>query len=527
MSRLALPRMRAGWLRALAGVAAAVLSAGSARGYEAEAGALKLDADASAKLRAVLRFDDGTPTEYPTFDLGLHAEAALGSKAKIVTRTLMRSDGTVLDPSNEHNVHDFRSVFQDSTPYVEFEEAYLDLELPASALRAGIQKFAWGKLDAQNPTDRLNPAEFTRPLDEIESASKIGIPAVDFKFIPDQVTSTGPFEMMVLEGVFLPIAGSFRLPTEEERWYPPLLRIPQEVIVDPGLLSDEPPFNRLSPFPVTTNLTVSEGEALSISANHLQWAGQWSAFVGGFDVDLSYFDGYDTIPTGELSGTMTSFSPGLGTPPTVTADMVFTPRLDRIRLFGGGFSTSAWDLTIKGNFAYIQGRRFNYDISTDTLFTNPNFVDFQPLVEQFLADFPEQYFNQTLPIPAIPISVERDTVNSGLQVEYVTGDWIFDVVGYLDVMLDPVPGLIQEQLEGRLLLQMRRSFLRETLTVDLTSVWIMARGEFVVMPKLGYQVLDGLTAEAGVLVIEGPDDGLLGQFRRNDEAFANVVYAWQ
>ena len=134
--------MRAGWLRALAGVAAAVLSAGSARGYEAEAGALKLDADASAKLRAVLRFDDGTPTEYPTFDLGLHAEAALGSKAKIVTRTLMRSDGTVLDPSNEHNVHDFRSVFQDSTPYVEFEEAYLDLELPASALRAGIQKTA-------------------------------------------------------------------------------------------------------------------------------------------------------------------------------------------------------------------------------------------------------------------------------------------------------------------------------------------------------------------------------------------------
>ncbi|MBK7978349.1 MAG: hypothetical protein IPK07_35600 [Deltaproteobacteria bacterium] len=104
--------------------------------------------------------------------------------------------------------------------------------------------------------------------------------------------------MMVLEGVFLPIAGSFRLPTEEERWYPPLLRIPQEVIVDPGLLSDEPPFNRLSPFPVTTNLTVSEGEALSISANHLQWAGQWSAFVGGFDVDLSYFDGYDTIPHG-------------------------------------------------------------------------------------------------------------------------------------------------------------------------------------------------------------------------------------
>ncbi len=109
----------------------------------------------------------------------------------------------------------------------------------------------------------------------------------------------------------------------------------------------------------------------------------------------------------------------------------------------------------------------------------------------------------------------------------MTGDWVFDVVGYLDVMLDPAPGLIQEQLEGRLLLQMRRSFLRETLTFDLTSVWIMARGEFVVMPKLGYQILDGLTAAAGVLVIEGPDDGLLGQFRRNDEAFANVIYAWQ
>ncbi|MBK7978350.1 MAG: hypothetical protein IPK07_35605 [Deltaproteobacteria bacterium] len=80
-------------------------------------------------------------------------------------------------------------MFQDSTPYVEFEEAYLDLELPASALRAGIQKFAWGESSTRgNPTDRLNPAEFTRPStigERLEDRDP-----VDFKFIPDQVPAS-------------------------------------------------------------------------------------------------------------------------------------------------------------------------------------------------------------------------------------------------------------------------------------------------------------------------------------------------
>ncbi len=498
-----------------------------ARAFESELGPAKLDLDSSAKLRTVLRFDADTPTEQPTFDLGVNANVAFGDKLKLVTRTLLRSDGTVANPSNDHTIHDFRSVFQDSTPYVEFEEAYVDLELPAAAVRAGIQKFAWGKLDALNPTDHLNPLDLTRPLDEIESASKIGVPAIDLKIVPEQITSTGPFEMMVLEGVLVPMAGSFRLPSEHDRWYPPLLRIPQEVVVDPRLVSSAPPFDRLSPFPVTTSLTLAESDAPDVNAANLQWGVQWTTFVGGIDLDLAYFEGFDTLPTGVLTGSLTSYSPGLGVAPTVTADMTLTPTLDRIRLVGGGFAASVFDLTVKGNFAYIQGRRFNFDISTDDLFTNPQFVDFQPLVQQFLDRFPEQLFNQTIEVPAIPISVERDSVSGGLQVEYVNGDWIFDVAGYLDVIIDPVPDLIQEPVESRILVQVRRTFLRETLTLDLTTVWMVAQGELVGMPKLGYQVLDGLTAEAGVLVIEGPKDGLIGQFRQNDEAFAQLTYAWQ
>ncbi|MBK7978348.1 MAG: hypothetical protein IPK07_35595 [Deltaproteobacteria bacterium] len=50
--------------------------------------------------------------------------------------------------------------------------------------------------------------------------------------------------------------------------------------------------------------------------------------------------------------------------------MVFTPRLDRIRLFGGGYRPPGLGPHDQERFAYIQGRRFNYDISSDTLFTN-------------------------------------------------------------------------------------------------------------------------------------------------------------
>ncbi len=518
---------------------------------ESELGPAKIDVAATAGLRTVLRFDPNTPTEEPTFDLGLDLKSAFGSNVKIVTHTLFRSDGTVADGANEHTIHDFHSVFQDSTPYLEFQEAYLDLELPASALRAGLQKFAWGKLDALNPTDHLNPLDFTRPLDEIESASKIGVPALDLKLLPGQIGSTGPFEEMVLEGVFEPVAVPFRLPQTQDRWYPPLLNLPDTIPVDPGSFAMpvcegvfpdptqaqlcEKKVGALKPFPIHPALTLAEIDAPPVEPAHFQWATQWTTTVAGFDIDLSYFDGYDSIPTARLDALVRT-SPAVTSGPNTAkidsdVDVTLHPELDRVRTFGGGFATSVWDLTLKGNFAYVQGRRFNYNINTtdatQLLALLSRAPDAHDKIKTFLHDLFLVGPSQQVELDGVPISVERDAVSGGLQAEYLAGDWILDLGGYLDVMLDPAPGLIQKQFEGRVLVQVRRTFLNDTLTLDLTGVCLTARGEFVGMPKLGYQLLDGLTAEAGVLAIEGPKGGLLGQFRQNDEAFAQITYAWQ
>ena len=56
-------------------------------------------------------------------------------------------------------------------------------------MRAGIQKFAWGKLDGPPPTDVLTPRDLHDPLVRDYEESKIGIPAVQLTYYLPPVPS--------------------------------------------------------------------------------------------------------------------------------------------------------------------------------------------------------------------------------------------------------------------------------------------------------------------------------------------------
>ncbi|HET6365239.1 MAG TPA: hypothetical protein VFG02_09325, partial [Nitrospirota bacterium] len=66
-------------------------------------------------------------------------------------------DGAVKRPPRDDSLFkNYDEVYQSNSPYLEFKEIYIAHSSNDLDLRAGIQRFAWGRLDEYPPNDLLN-----------------------------------------------------------------------------------------------------------------------------------------------------------------------------------------------------------------------------------------------------------------------------------------------------------------------------------------------------------------------------------
>lgn len=175
--------------------------------------------------------------------------------------------------------------------YVRFKQEHFMASL-------GKHIFSWGTADGINPTDNLNPRDFT---DFIEN-EKIGVPSLDLNY------SNGNYR---IESVAIPVFTPARLPLFDKRWSP----IPQN-------------------FPLMINDRNLPGQTI----DNVQFGSRLSATLGGWDLSASYFDGFEYVPTGLIS-----------TP----IPMSITPVYDKVRIYGADFSTTVGDFEIHGEVAYF------------------------------------------------------------------------------------------------------------------------------------------------------------------------------
>jgi hypothetical protein len=70
-------------------------------------------------------------------------------------------DGTVRRPPRDHSLFkNYDTVYQSNSPYLEVKELYLQYSSTMLDLKAGIQRYSWGRLDEFPPNDLLNPWDF-------------------------------------------------------------------------------------------------------------------------------------------------------------------------------------------------------------------------------------------------------------------------------------------------------------------------------------------------------------------------------
>lgn len=184
------------------------------------------------------------------------------------------------------------------------EELHLDLAWDFITLKGGYQVFAWGTGDLFNPTDIINPIDFSDLFD----TRRISVMAFSVE---------ATFERVSLELVSIPSFTRARLPLAGKRF---------------DVLSGASPVPILRP------------DDPDSSVENVQWGARVKGNALGWDVSLSGYTGFDPLPSPRLS--IRSLAP---------LDVVIDPRYDRRHMVGADFATTLGFLGLGGRLGDILG----------------------------------------------------------------------------------------------------------------------------------------------------------------------------
>ena len=216
-------------------------------------------------------------------------------------------------------------------------EAYLSVTVDPVNIRAGYQIFSWGVADIYNPTDILNPRDFS----DIFDFEKDGIPALNVTY------TRGNF---VIEGIWMPFPDESELPNRDSRFALPFLTSINNPLFP---VIGVPPAN----YDVTEN---NLDPPMSIKSS--QFAARIKATINRFDLALSYFNGYEKTPHTEIiAGTP---DPQTGIIPATVNNIYL-----RKQVIGFNIATGFKGLNLKSESALVIPYHSSHDVgSADSLY---------------------------------------------------------------------------------------------------------------------------------------------------------------
>ena len=402
-------------------------------------------------------------------------------------------------------IYSYRSVFQSVSPSVTFEEAFVDLALEAWEVRAGIQKFAWGRLDRIQPVDVLNTERFSDPFLVDEDQRKIGVPAVQGSYYLPRAAWMPEEARLTL--VWIPQYFPYWFPLPGERWYPPAGTPPSRFPVAPLMTS------------VPVGFQVVNSPPPSFQLDNCGYAARASAFTAGVDYAAYYYHGFDSRPafllTAEAAGDQ------LSTPPfvqNVTATTRLFPVFHHIDLWGAD-AAYAWDrFTFRAEGAFVSGRPFSRDLRT--LVSNPSQLN--PAIEEALRQIAAG--NSPAPVRLPQSYAIRSAIEWGVGADYTWSDYVFLLqLNQTDILNNDVD-LLTRNVDTVLSTNLRGNFLHDDLTVQLIGMQGFEAGYTMLMPRIDYRFWERFEARIGYLFISGSQNSVVGQYKDNDEAFVWLRY---
>jgi len=408
-------------------------------------------------------------------------------------------------------IFNFQDVFQNISPSIEFEEGYFDFTLANIDIRAGLQKFAWGKLDRFHPTDIVNPRQFSDPFLTDETDAKIGIPSISASGYPPDPQSQWLSSPSVTL-LWVPVPIPFRFPLQDERWFPPAATVPPIVEIPAGVLG-----------PLLPSATIRTTFATANTAAHQRledgaFGARLAGLSAGVDWSLYFYNGRETAPAFDLG---TSVRLAMDREPgTIVLDgtAVLQPRFGQIWLTGGDAAFQFAGFTARAEAAYGSNRLVPR--STADLVSTENILravgpDITSILQRLL-------MGETVPVNLGDLFERRDVVEWGVGVDYAYKGWTPVLQINQAVVLHNDVTLLVPNVDTRLLAALRKTFLSDRLASELIGVQGFERSYTTAIARLTYTLTDYLRIRAGYLLIAGSRNTVLGQYKNNDEVFLQI-----
>ena len=230
---------------------------------------------------------------------------------------------------------------------------------------------------------------------------------------------------------------------------------------------------------------LDDRELPETSAEHMQYATRLRGTLNGFDVSLSYFDGYDTTPV--LRQTMVSAG--------FFQVQKLTPVYTRLKAVGADVSTTwrKFEFHAEGAAKFVEshGRddRFQWVAGLNYTFD----------------ELPVKWLER---IETILEYSQENILDKRRHSEYGAAIGFFSLA-------------FRNALTGRL----RFKFSEETqVALSGTANFESAEPGYYLQLKLTRKLTDAVHVEGGFDVIDGPTHTVWGQWRRNDRAFVLLKY---
>lgn len=225
------------------------------------------------------------------------------------------------------------------------------------------------------------------------------------------------------------------------------------------------------PFQVPEGAKIASEEKPTNRLGNMNWGLRASTLVSGWDLSAFYYRSTDV--------TQTFYR-------TSDAPVVFTPRHDRIRQIGGTFSKDMGQYVLKGEAVHTHGRKFN---TSD---------------------------------PSAPYGLKAsETLDYVVGVDVPLGAWRVNAQYYARTFFGHEEEMTWDRNEQGVTLLVNHEF-SDALEAEVLVVKGLNRDDYMVRPKVVWQMTPEWRGTAGLDVFGGDQTGVFGRFDDQDRVYVEV-----
>jgi hypothetical protein len=430
-----------------------------------------LSVSGRVNLRGVVPLNNNSATEYPSL-LGRVKIDTTPPTWKFHLWLEGGWDGSVHLPVKDHSVlKTWDEVYQSTTPFLEFKELYGAYSTDFLEIRAGVQRFSWGRLDEYPVNDLLNPWDYTQFLRKPLEDRKIGVPSLSAR------VTKGDWNV---EAVWVPLFVPYRLPLPTERW---------AGSTEITALADQSGVNVLTrepDLPARTLKNSSAGLRLQ-NTGPVEWA-------------INLFHGYDPRPV--FKATTLVVTPVSG---ELQIDPGVVPDFHKMSSIGIDAATVKGNWSLRAEAAYAIGRYFN---TKRELWGYPS--DITPGIYELN-----------------PNEHKSDTIEYGIGVDYrLFEDCLLTMQAQQTVILNRPDTLYDRKFETLFWANLKNGFMNQKVETNLNLAYNPEHGDTMAKANAWYVFTDSWKAGVTAVAFWGPSQSLFGRYSKNDQIEAEVIFSW-